>query len=106
MTTTARDEARQVEILVPTAPDVGGETSPTWSLDRPIAGCTVGQRTDHTWRYYFAVIEGWEELLCRDGATVRVLWAGDRVGPQGEQTRADVEEWSRLVDCGVVGLGN
>ena len=100
------DEARQVEILVPTAPDAGRDASETWSLDRSIEGVVVGLRTDHSWRSYFAVIEVWEELLRRDGADVRVLWAGDRVGPQGEQTRADVDEWSRLVECGVVGLGN
>jgi hypothetical protein len=100
------DEARQVEILVPTPPTARDGTSPTWSLDRPVAAVTVGLRVDHSWRSYFAVVEVWEEMLRRDDATVRVLWAGDRVGPQGERTRADVEEWSRLVECGVVGLGN
>ena len=34
------------------------------------------------------------------------LLAGDRVGPGAEQTRSDVDEWSRLVEVGVVGLGN
>lgn len=100
------DEARQVEILVPTAPDAGGDSSETWSLDRSLEGVVVGLRTDRSWRSYFSVIEVWEDMLRRDGAVVRVLWAGDRVGPQGEQTRSDVEEWSRLVECGVVGLGN
>ena len=100
------DEAKQIEILLPTAPDSGGDTSETWSLDRSVEGVVVGLRTDHSWRSYFAVIEVWEDLLRRDGADVRVLWAGDRVGPQGEQTRSDVEDWSRLVECGVVGLGN
>jgi hypothetical protein len=100
------DQARQVEILLPTAPNEGGDTSKTWSLDRPLDGVVVGLRTDHSWRSYFSVIEVWEGLQRRDGAVVRVLWAGDRVGPQGEQTRSDVEEWSRLVECGVVGLGN
>jgi hypothetical protein len=100
------DETRQVEILVPTPSDTDGATSPTWSLDRPIEGVVVGLRTDHSWRSYLSVVEVWEAMLRRDGADVRVLWTGDRVGPQGEQTRSDVEEWSRLVECGVVGLGN
>jgi hypothetical protein len=100
------DEARQVEILLPTAPVVSDETSPTWRLDRPVSGVTVGLRTDHSWRSYFAVLDVWEQLLRGDGASVHVLWTGDRAGPQGERTRADVEEWSRLVECGVVGLGN
>jgi hypothetical protein len=100
------DEATQIEILVPTPAGAGEDTSETWSLDRSLAGVVVGLRTDHSWRSYFSVIEVWEEMLRGDGAVVRVLWAGDRVGPQGEQTRSDVEEWSRLVECGVVGLGN
>ena len=100
------DEATQVEILVPTPPAARDDASETWSLDRSLDGVVVGLRTDHSWRSYFAVIDVWETMLRRDGAIVRVLWAGDRAGPQGEQTHADVEEWSRLVECGVVGLGN
>ena len=100
------DAATQIEILVPTPAGAGDDTSETWSLDRSLDGVVFGLRTDHSWRSYFSVIEVWEEMLRADGAVVRVLWAGDRVGPQGEQTRSDVEEWSRLVECGVVGLGN
>jgi hypothetical protein len=100
------DEATQVEILVPTPPTGVDNESETWSLDRSLDGVVVGLRSDHSWRSYFAVIDVWETMLRGDGAIVRVLWAGDRAGPQGEQTRADVEEWSRLVECGVVGLGN
>ena len=102
----ARDESRQIEILLPTAPRSDEETSSTWSLDRPITGVVVGLRSDYSWRSYYAVVEVWEQMLRADGADVRVLWTGDRAGPQGEQTRADVDEWSRLLECGVVGLGN
>jgi len=102
----ALDEAHQIEILLPTAPGRAEATSPTWSLHRALDGVVVGLRTDHSWRSYFAVVDVWETMLRADGADVRMLWAGDRVGPQGEQTRADVDEWSRLVECGVVGLGN
>jgi hypothetical protein len=35
-----------------------------------------------------------------------VLWTGERVGPEGDTTRADLDEWSKLIDVGVVGLGN
>jgi hypothetical protein len=96
----------QVEILLPTARESSDATSPTWSVARPLDGVVVGLRTDRSWRSYYAVIDVWEQKLRADGADVRVLWAGDRVGPQGEQTRADVEEWARLVECGVIGLGN
>lgn len=99
-------DTAQVEILVPTAPDAAGSTSPTWDVGRPLDGVVVGLRSDYSWRSYFAVMDVWEQRLRADGADVRVLWAGDRVGPQGEQTRADVEEWARLVECGVIGLGN
>jgi hypothetical protein len=101
-----RDATRQIEILLPTAPHGEEATSRTWLLDRALDGVVVGLRSDHSWRSYFVVLEVWEHLLRADGADVRVLWTGDRVGPQGEQTRADVDEWSRLVECGVVGLGN
>jgi len=100
------DQSRQIEILLPTALRGDEETSRTWSLERPVDGVVVGLRTDYSWRSYFAVVEVWEALLRADGADVRVLWTGDRAGPQGEQTSADVEEWARLVECGVVGLGN
>ena len=75
-------------------------------MARPISGVKVGLRLDYSWRAYFTVVEEWERLLRRDGADVHVLWAGDRVGPAGEQTRTDVDEWSRLIECGVIGLGN
>ena len=100
------DEATQVEILLPTPPAAHDDASETWSLDRSLDGVVVGLRTDRSWRSYFAVIDSLGDDAGRDGAVVHVLWAGDRAGPQGEQTRADVEEWSRLVECGVVGLGN
>jgi hypothetical protein len=99
-------ENPQLEILLPTPAVSGNATSDTFELGRPIAGVAVGLRLDRSWRSYLAVVDEWEQLLQRDGATVHVLWAGDRSGPAGEQTRTDVDEWSRLVECGVVGLGN
>ena len=78
----------------------------TWSVEGPIAGKTVGLRLETAWRSYIAVVEEWEQCFRADGATVEVLWTGDRVGSEGERTRADLDEWSRLIDIGVVGLGN
>ena len=100
------DAARQIEILLPTPAAAGDATSPTFDLNRPLMGAVVGLRADRSWRSYFAVLDVWEGLLRWDGADVRVLVAGDRVGPQGERTRADLEQWAQLVECGVVGLGN
>ena len=95
-----------VEILLPTPPKASDEGSNVYDLGRGISGSTVGLRLDHSWRAYYTVVDVWTELFERDGASVRVLWTGDRAGPEADQTRDDVEEWSRLVEIGVVGLGN
>jgi hypothetical protein len=98
--------AERIRILLPTARPSEEATSPTFDLRRPLRGVRVGLRLDASWRSYIAVVDEWEQLLARDGAEPIVLWTGDRVGPQGEKTRSDLEEWSRLVDCAVIGLGN
>ncbi|MDQ1430538.1 MAG: hypothetical protein QOF40_1140 [Actinomycetota bacterium] len=95
-----------LEILLPTPPVVGAAESETFALGRPVEDATVGLRLDFSWRAYMVVVDEWGRLLRRDGARVEVLWTGDRVGPVGERTRSDLDDWSRLVDCGVVGLGN
>jgi hypothetical protein len=95
-----------VEILDPTfdfEPDVATQT---FDVGGPLAGKVVGLRLDRAWRSYMAVIEVWQELLQRDQAVPRVLWTGERIGDEGDKTRTDLDEWSRLIDCGVVGLGN
>jgi len=95
-----------VQILDPRTASAGDRTSATYDLGRALAGVTVGLRLDHAWRSYEAVIDDWQSRLRNDGATPIVLWTGERLGPGGEKTRTDLEEWSRLVECGVVGLGN
>jgi hypothetical protein len=95
-----------IEILLPTPPKVADERSTVFDHNRGLSGTAVGLRLDHSWRSYYTVVEVWTALLERDGATVHVLWTGDRAGPEADQTRDDVEEWSRLVEIGVVGLGN
>lgn len=80
--------------------------SPTFDVGGPIAGKVVGLRLDAVWRSYVAVVDEWEQLLIADGAVPKVTWVGERVGAEGERTRSDLEEWSRLIDVGVVGLGN
>ena len=78
----------------------------TFSVGGPIAGKTVGLRLDTAWRSYIAIVDEWQQMLSADGAIPKVLWVGERVGPEAEVTRADLDEWSRLIDIGVVGLGN
>lgn len=95
-----------MEILDPTVVFDDETVAPTFDLDRPLAGAAVGLRLDHAWRSYMVVVEQWKQLLAVDGAVPHVIWTGERVGSAGEKTRSDLDEWSRLVDCGVVGLGN
>ena len=95
-----------VEILLPVpAAPIDDETA-RFDLGRPVAGVRVGLRLDLSWRAYFVVVDEWERMLQRDGALVHRFVAGDRVGPAAELTRSDLEQWSRLVEVGVVGLGN
>jgi hypothetical protein len=97
---------QRIRILLPTAAPPPEARSTTFDLGRPLCGTTVGIRLDPTWRSYFTVVDEWKRLLDRDGARPSVLWTGDRVGAEGERTRSDLDDWSRLVDCGVIGLGN
>jgi hypothetical protein len=95
-----------VQILDPRVTFDDDVVAPTYDLGRDLAGVAVGLRLDHAWRSYMVVIEEWERLLRADGAIPSVLWTGERVGEAGDQTRADLDEWGRLIECGVVGLGN
>ncbi len=95
-----------VQILDPRVTFDDDEVAPTYDVDGPLTGLAVGLRLDHAWRSYMVVVEEWDRLLQADGAIPKVHWTGERVGDAGEQTRADLDEWGRLVDCAVVGLGN
>ena len=95
-----------MQILDPTVAFEADQESLTFDVASPLAGKVVGLRLDRAWRSYMVVIEEWEKLLRRDLALPRVIWTGGRIGDEGETTRGDLNEWSRLIDCGVVGLGN
>ncbi|MBV8949506.1 MAG: hypothetical protein JOZ99_01415 [Actinobacteria bacterium] len=95
-----------MEILDPRVHFDDDAESATFELGAPLAGANVGLRLDRSWRSYFVVIDEWKQRLAAEGANVHVLYTGERVGSEGETTRSDLDEWSRLVDCAVVGLGN
>ena len=95
-----------MEILDPTVAFEAEDQSLTFDLAGHLAGKMVGLRLDRAWRSYMVVVDEWEKLLRRDGALPRVIWTGARIGDEGETTRNDLNEWSRLIHCGVVGLGN
>jgi len=78
-------------------------------LDRSIKGVRVGLEVDYAWISYHTVIQEWESLLRADGAEPRTLWVErSRTEPRRDPTEVEaaVDEWSKLVECGVVGLGN
>jgi hypothetical protein len=95
-----------IEILLPTPAAKRDNETATFDLGRRLAGARIGLRYDQSWRSYFTVVDEWERMLQRDGASVHRFVAGDRAGPGAAATRDDLEEWSRLVEVGVVGLGN
>ncbi len=78
-------------------------------LNRPLAGVRVGLEVDYAWLSYYTVIDEWERLLRADGADPLTLWVErSRKEPRRDPTQveAEVEEWAKLIECGVVGLGN
>jgi len=97
---------RTIDVLVPAPPEIDQRTSETFDLARPVSGVSIGLRLDPAWRAYETIVATWSDLFERDGAQVRVLVTGERVGPSAQQTRADIDEWARLIAVGVIGLGN
>ena len=87
----------------------GDELEPI-RLGKPLAGVSFGLEVDYAWECYRQVIDEWSQLLARDGAVPRQLWVensrNEKVKKSAEQVRDDIDQWSRLVECGVVGLGN
>jgi hypothetical protein len=99
-------------ILSPVAKPPVIETSPEggpFKLGRSISGLKVGLEIDYAWICYVTLIDEWERLLKADGAEPLTLWVERRRDdPERDpnEVRAEVDEWSKLIDCGVVGLGN
>ena len=71
-----------------------------------LAGKIVGLRYDTAWRSYEWVLDEWEQLLRRRGATVSRWVAGNRIGDEGERTSGELKRFAADVDIGIVGLGN
>jgi hypothetical protein len=95
----------RIVVLDPTAP--ARETQPDPGPDAgDVAGHSVGVRYDRAWRSFAAVIDEWIPRLTRAGAQVRTWCAGNRVGDEGERTRAELTVFADNVDVAIVGLGN
>ena len=84
--------ADTITILDPRVIPPRDPETPTYDVGGPIAGKTVGLRLDRSWRSYFVDRRRLGAVLIADGATPKLLWVGERVGGEGEQTRTDLEE--------------
>jgi len=103
--------AEQWTILSPVAKRPAAMTeAQTYALGRPIEGVRVGLRVDFAWRSFRFIVDEWSRLLEADGAEARQLWVETERGEVRQYNpndlRTDIDEWSRLIDCGLAGLGN
>lgn len=89
----------------PTAPPAGDVSAPTYRLDRPVTGLTIGLRTDRAWRSWQHIANRWEEFLQRDGAATIAVETGAQIGDPASSDRKHIDELAVSVDAAVVGLG-
>src|SRR5215211_2805044 len=73
----------RLTILDPRVRPPDDADAPTFDVATSLHGVVVGLRLDRSWRSYMIVVDEWERRLRADGATVRVLVTGERVGPEG-----------------------
>ena len=101
-------------ILSPVAPKptsrvVAGEQAPHREI-RPLADVRFGFQVDYAWNCYSILIDEWEKLAAAGGAKPNTLWIersrNQKTARSKDEIRNDIDDWSRLVDVGVVGLGN
>ena len=102
--------AEKWTFLSPVAPRPKGEAGEALQLGRPIAGVRVGLEVDYAWNCYAIIVDEWEQMLRDDGAIPHTLWLersrDEAVKKTREQIEAEVDEWAKLIDCGLAGLGN
>jgi hypothetical protein len=89
----------------PTAAPAGDESAPTFRLDRPLTGLTIGLRTDRAWRSWQLIAGVWDEYLRRDGATTISVETGAQIGQPASSDRKEINELAEQVDAAIVGLG-
>jgi hypothetical protein len=89
----------------PTAAPAGDVSAPTFRLDRPLAGLTIGLRTDRAWRSWQLIASVWDEYLRRDGATTISVETGAQIGQPASSDRKEINELAEHVDAAIVGLG-
>lgn len=98
-------DVTKIVVLDPTAPSPTADPGPGPDAGS-LAGKVVGIRHDRTWRSFEHVMAAWIPLLEEAGARVVTWCAGNRIGEEGERTRAELDGFADRVDVAVVGLGN
>jgi hypothetical protein len=89
----------------PTAPPAGDVSAPTFRLERPVSGLTIGLRTDRAWRSWQLISTIWDEYLRRDGAQTIAVETGAQIGQPASSDRKQIDEFAGRVDAAIVGLG-
>lgn len=95
----------RITILDPTAPSPEVDADPG-RAPTTLGNCRVGIRSDRTWRSFEWVVDEWESALAAQGAIVQRWVAGNRVGDEGERTRAELDVFVGANELIVTGLGN
>ncbi len=80
-------------------------SAPTFRLDTPLTGATIGIRTDRAWRSWQLIASVWEGYLRRDGARTLAVETGAQVGRPASSDREQIDELAAQVDAAIVGLG-
>ncbi|MEX2255085.1 MAG: hypothetical protein WEC34_06580 [Acidimicrobiia bacterium] len=94
-----------ITIRRPTAPRPEPVKAPTFKLGGPVAGRTIGLRTDGAWRSWVLIAGAWDALLREAGAETLSVETNAQVGSEGRHDRDNIAEWSDQIDGGIVGLG-
>jgi len=97
--------ADTVMVRKPTAKPAGEVSAPSFVLERPVTGLTIGIRADRAWRSWQLISEIWAEYLRRDGAETIAVETGAQMGRPGSDDRKQIEELANITDCAIVGLG-
>ena len=97
--------ANTIWVRRPTAPPAGDVSAPTFRLERPLTGLTIGLRTDRAWRSWQLIASVWDEYLKRDGAQTIAVETGAQIGDPASSDRKQIDEFAGQVDAAIVGLG-
>lgn len=94
-----------VLIRRPTAPKAPDVSAPSYTLDKPLAGTTIGLRTDNAWRSWRVIAKVWQNKLEAAGAKTIQIDSGGMIGQNRVNSKKTIEEFAGLVDGAFVGLG-